>query len=97
MSRIGWHSGMKLVCVKRGGWSWSFGPYIPGTHPEYGEIVTVANFDLLGDDVFISLAEYDPFAFYFVDNFRPVQRRATDISIFTQMLVPSKITTTEDA
>jgi hypothetical protein len=91
MSHIGWHSGMNLVCVKRGGWAWQFGPYIPGTHPEYGEIVTVAHFDRLGDDVFISLAEYNPSAFYFVGNFRRVQRRATDISIFTQMLNPSKV------
>jgi hypothetical protein len=81
---------MKVVCVKRGGWTLTSGRGRPVTHPKYGEICTISRLNMDSDQLHIALFEYHPKSLYDAAKFKPVQSRATDISIFTQLLNPSK-------
>ncbi len=88
MSRyLDWHVGMKVVCV--------MGESCPDGGPEalFGEVYTLAGIWVDEDgDVMISLKEVPSEAYgnyeagFFAHCFRPVQTRATDISVFTAIL-----------
>jgi hypothetical protein len=58
---------------------------------EKGKIYTIAGFKTVEPyGLFISVMELDRRATGHVDGFRPLVERKTDISIFTEMLNPSK-------
>lgn len=96
---INWHIGMKVVCIKGGGHFWQK----DAAELEEGRIYTIRDMrlnprsgelNLLLEEVrnLPRLCDNGDFGepYYGAVRFRPVQTRATDISIFTQMLVPSK-------
>lgn len=91
-----WHVGMKVVALRNGCWSW---PKAIRDFIVAGEVYTIAAMDPApeGDDVpFYIVPEGSPIdedgdvATYACYGFRPVQPRATDISIFTSMLTGVK-------
>jgi hypothetical protein len=93
MSYHDWHVGMKVVCVDD---DWDFGPLPGETFPKAGAVYTIRSLSIEGSEVFVQLAEIVNPVCVFEDiigesefaavNFRPVQPRKTDISIFTAML-----------
>jgi hypothetical protein len=90
MSYLNWKAGDRIVCIKRGGWRQTYGETYSGVHPKYGEICTISRIVLREEVPFVFLEEYHPFNTYKAENFRPVQPRQSDISIFTAMLNPKK-------
>jgi hypothetical protein len=86
-----WHVGMKVVCVDDN----------RAPHLIAGEVYTVAKlfrgpvhsvrYGWLEDAIGVGLVEFDTGADLFdARRFRPVQKRKTDISIFTAMLHDKK-------
>lgn len=97
-----WYVGMKVVCVKTGPWDSG----MPGeVCPACGEVYTIRDIvppDEVDSGIGIRLVEIvNPEIEHWVEcsflagNFRPVQTRKTDISIFEAMLNP--LTTRETA
>jgi len=84
-----WHIGMEVECIKDA--KKKIGDL---GFPMFrkGEKYTIAGFH---DDnvygLFLSFAECDPRHMGHVSGFRPIQKRKTDISIFTSMLTSSKV------
>lgn len=85
----------KVVCITD-----EWGPAYSGTPlPKKGSIYTVAAIRVLFGKEFIMLDEFREFEtsfgyakpWYLAMNFRPVQERTTDISIFKAMLNPAKL------
>lgn len=106
MSHLDWHVGMKVVCVDdedHGRYSpW---PSVGGLDGlTVGAVYTIRKIGeyrgLLG--IWLCEIARNPWAGkeeppFSVRRFRPIQTRQTDISIFTQMLNPSKINVGEPA
>lgn len=88
------HVGQKVVCIKKGKWSKGFGWE---RVPLFGHIYTVRAIDRNG---LLLLEVINPIAIHddgldephwCETRFRPVVERKTDISIFTRMLTPNKV------
>lgn len=87
-----WHVGMKVVCVADD-WEQVGGPE---RLPIKGEVYTIRSIAPGPDGIYVMLVEIvnEPMHYrqglcemdFHADAFRPVQRRVTDISIFTAML-----------
>ena len=95
MSYLNWHVGMKVVCVKT--------PRHRSpceAHPIVGRVYTIRSTSADEEGVFVRLDELRNPVLCYVDRiaevefealfFRPVQPRATDISIFTAMLTDQR-------
>lgn len=91
-----WHVGMKVVCLPRRGGRWSCvnsHPRAPFTLlPETGRVYEIAElcFDEEEQLLYITLVGLDPDALFEAPAFRPVQKRKTDISVFTALLNTTK-------
>lgn len=99
MSYRDWHVGMKVVCVR------GFVVDMQQTEvaPKEGHVYTIRTISAYaGDGVYVRLAEIvnpvlpysdgDNECDFIADNFRPVETRTTDISIFQAMLTPKRET-----
>lgn len=97
-SYTSWHVGMKVVCVRGN----KPRECLDGTMspiewlPVDGHVYTIA--DLIMEEIlYLSLDELLPIDLFDARNFRPVQARKTDISVFEQLLVSTKLPVGEDA
>lgn len=83
-----WHIGMEVECI-------STGPYEGGDMPKLGAKYKIAEVlhHVLGTTLQFTTLRFPGSVFFLPgfssDCFRPVQKRATDISIFTALLNPS--------
>jgi hypothetical protein len=104
MSYHDWHVGMKVVCIDpTWGTTGRIQQHCCPILPEKGGVYTIRTIELrvvvIGHppQILIRLAEIlNPVirgseAVFFASKFRPVQPRATDISIFTAMLSKTKV------
>ena len=90
MNYLDWYVGMKVVTIS------VHAIDEPLPHPQLGDVYTVGKIWHSGKEVMIDLLEipfpggdgWDPG--YRARGFRPVERRKTDISIFTDMLTKTK-------
>lgn len=99
MSYRDWHVGMKVVCVEdKADWVSLFdgGTSAALRFPKSNHVYTISRIIAQGSDVGIQVEEIatqyrdgSEIAFW-AGCFRPVQPRATDISIFTAMLTGTK-------
>lgn len=92
--------GVQCVCIKDGPWPWVEidGGTLPQRVPMMAEVLTVETVEFDGDKVFLSfvevpsvqwLGDYCAETVWNADCFRPLTKRPTDISIFTDMLTPA--------
>lgn len=84
MNYRAWHVGMKLVCVNNDG---------QHQHLRLDAVYTIAAIGKAFGRLYVGLVEVPgagPFNWY-AYRFRPVQPRKTDISVFTAMLSPQKV------
>lgn len=102
-----WHVGMKVVCVKEGAWS----PPMKqaDSYPVYGGVYTIREINLGNDEkpylTFEEIRNAPVYrrgddmheAWFAARQFRPVQKRKTDISIFRRLLTHPRVTIGEDA
>lgn len=86
---MSFYLGQKVVCIKRGPWKLLAGKDQDRPKPKFREICTVAEMVREADKLCLGLAEYEG-DYFAARNFRPVQKRKTDISIFTSLLTPTK-------
>ena len=77
MSYRDWYAGMKVVCVDNTGEEDSL---------VVGRVYTLSAIYAVGTVVYVELVEDTEAAGWFPWRFRPVQRRATDISVFKALL-----------
>lgn len=82
--------GQKVVCVDNNAW---YGPHGDGLEPlTKGRIYTVIAVDVcLFANPACKVSELHSKHWMRQSRFRPIVERKTDISIFTQMLKPSKV------
>jgi len=105
MSYTSWHVGMKVVCIKDSGWD--FLPLSGEVYPQFGECYTIRELLVDGGDICLRLAEIEnprhsgknrsEECAFIASRFRPVQKRITDISIFTRLLTDPHVRISEDA
>ena len=89
MSYRDWYVGMKVVCVAKGRWTSLDGDSgLP--KPKFGEVCTITGFVKHEEEIFLTLAGYDPFDIFDIRQFRPLEERKTDISVFTAMLTDQR-------
>lgn len=86
-----WHVGMKVVCLKEGGWVVVSGVDHGQPKPKHGEICTISRLDAIEDTVFIGCAGYDDSTWFWAGHFRKIQPRKTDISIFEAILHGARV------
>jgi hypothetical protein len=93
----------KVVCIKRGAWT-NAGRFGGEQFPVFGKTYTVREVDTFDGAAWITLCEIvnplHPYqgegwplseASFRADRFRPIVERTTDISTFTKMLTPEKV------
>lgn len=90
-----WTVGMEVVCIVEGEqrkW-WAHNDAARDVEPpQPNKIYRISDIELDEDDgrIYIGLAEYAPDVGFDARGFRPVEKRRTDISIFTAMLTGAK-------
>lgn len=77
--------GQQVVCIKRGAWNPPLYPQESG--PIHGGVYTITAIHKGRVTAGLILDGFDPFVRWCASRFRPVKE--TDISIFTDMLVPT--------
>jgi hypothetical protein len=82
--------GQKVACVKEGVWCWNDRPVIDSSLPKYGEVHTVIGIGAAGDREYIFLKGYGSNVAFWASNFRPIQEKKTDISVFEALLNTTK-------
>lgn len=82
-----WHVGMKVVSLYGGKW---IGDGEDTDGPERNSINTILGFDFTTDTTGIFLEEFPWSESFLASAFRPLDKRSTDISIFTAMLTDTK-------
>ncbi|NTG61817.1 hypothetical protein G6L45_16175 [Agrobacterium rhizogenes] len=95
--------GVQCVCINDDWGYWSIGPCcIPTRVPMLNEVLTIKSVSAADDGVFLKFEEIDEFQVDHKDgctlggnigwgvvHFRPLEKRKTDISIFTKLLTPA--------
>lgn len=97
-SYTSWHVGMKVVLARDEFFNRGMHLAYGNEYPEMGPVYTIRAINLVAGNVGIHLNEIVNPSFEYLngwaelsfaaENFRPVQTRKTDISIFTAMLSP---------
>lgn len=86
--------GDKVVCVNA---EWEIVlDHGPGPDPEPNQVYTIEIIEEFASDIFLFLRELGGGYGFSYDGFRPVPKRDTDISIFTEMLNKAPAKTLEE-
>jgi hypothetical protein len=86
------HVGQKVVYIGPGRWEDQDGDPCAGfALPVPGPIYTIFEISQMRGKLFLTLNEFSPRWAFGAKYFRPVVERKTDISIFTDMLLPNKL------
>jgi hypothetical protein len=105
MSYLNWHVGMKVECLEATPFDIRYhgpGEQLPVKgrvytireigrhHPSHPECITIRLMECVNPPWLRVGCVYPIELFFYAQDYRPVQKRATDISIFTTMLTTTK-------